>query len=177
MVAKSPVTLKFFLNIEWLAGGFSGSIAFILIGCTVSSLPSGSKINTNHLTVVSATQKAWNPGTVRPDAERNSAGLQYQIELTSSSAKPILFDSLLVDGRKVGVEVIKNSQRMYKEPIKKGETVLLNAFSSTEPTRQEVIDLLNGNKVAALVEYRIDGQSYWLPITTIKKSEAVKRVQ
>ena len=134
---------------------------------------SQAKFSTKCLTISTSSVQTWSPGNIQGGV-KSSGGLIYQIEAVLKKSGSLKFDSLLVDGINLPIEVMKGTERAYTEPFKKGESITLlarqNKGESNRKYSKEISQLISSKKDAvAFISIWVSGKRYLHPVSEFKK--------
>ncbi|MBK5280096.1 MAG: hypothetical protein JJE09_14655 [Bacteroidia bacterium] len=130
------------------------------------------KITANCLKITESTVQVWSPGMAQA-GEKKAGGKIYQIVGMLKKSGDLTFDSLFIDGRSIGVEVIKGNDRAYKGTFKKGDTITILArqdkgnryFKSSDDVSALISSEAN---TSAFISIWLNGKRYLHPIAEFK---------
>jgi hypothetical protein len=145
--------------------------SLLLIALILSALCSASaqaKLSTKYFKATEATVQSWSAGASRNTGKMES-GFIYQVKATVTKGNLLQFDSLIVDGNSLAIEVVKGTQRNYRGPFSKGEQITILARTENGgPARKASAILLAGiakRKEAGFISYRANGKAYLFPVS------------
>jgi hypothetical protein len=84
------------------------------------------KISSKHFKIIEASQHKWTPGVAQENAKQ-VGGLIYEIKLRVKKKGSLQFDQFISEGKALGIEVTRDSERNAKGPFNKGDVLTLIA--------------------------------------------------
>ncbi len=126
------------------------------------------KFSTKFFKVTEATVQSWSAGANR-QSDKNQSGFIYQIKVTVTKANQSKFDSLIVDGNLLSVEIVKGSERNYTGSFSKGDQVIVLARTENSTPNKKASAKLSAaiakKKEQGFLSYRIKGKPCLFPIS------------
>jgi hypothetical protein len=126
------------------------------------------KFATKFFKVTEATVQSWSPGASR-NTGKTEGGFVYQVKATVTKASQLQFDSLVVDGNMLAIEVVKGTQRNYKGPFSKGDQLTILARTengaSIKKASTKLLEAMAQKKGSGFISYRVKGKPYLYSIS------------
>ena len=154
------------------------SLAFVLL---LPNLLFGQvKISDKDIKIVSASKESWSPGNVQ-DNSKPGGGMIFQIRADIKKNGEFVFDSLVSASGSLPVEVIKNTTRNYKGPLKKGEHITVIAYQHSDKFQKNspaISKLVAKQKNGAFfISYRVQGKKCLVRVNEFQRKTSSEQNQ
>jgi len=132
------------------------------------------KFSTKCLAISTSTVQSWSPGNVQTGGKAGG-GLVYQIDAVLKKAGTFKFDSLVIEGICLPIEVMKGTERGFVGSFKKGDSVTLLARQNKGETNRKsspgISQLISSRKdVVAYISIWISGKRYLHPVSAFTRT-------
>ena len=153
---------------------------FFLVFSALNSAAAQVKFSTKYFKVTEATVQSWSPGASR-NTDKREGGFIYQVKATVTKANQLKFDSLIVNGSMLAIEVVNGTQRNFKGPFLKGDQITILARSEhSEPIKKAPGKLwvaIEGRNGSGCVSGHLKGKPYLFFISKFTEASGTTKNQ